>query len=117
MALRYVFLQLETTPGQEKVIADAWREVREALAKGRGEWQRTREDLARAFGGESLDETALGGAYARQDELVSAARKAVVDALAKVHAVLDERQRRRLAELISQGPAGFRSFGGAPYRM
>lgn len=120
MALRYVFRQLETTPGQEKVIAEAWREAREAMRDGRGEWKRTREDLARAFAGESLDESALGGAYARQDELVQKTRKAVVDALAKVHGVLDERQRRRLAELIGEGPGrgfGGSVYGGSPYRM
>lgn len=117
MAMRYLFRQLETTPGQEKVIAEAVRETREKLRDARGEWKRTRDDLARAFAGESLDETALGGAYARQDELVQSTRKAVVDALSKVHGVLDERQRRRLAELISNGPGGFGAFGGAPYRM
>ena len=39
----------------------------------------------------------------------------VVSAIGKVHAVLDDRQREILAQLIERGPFGGR-FGGGPFR-
>lgn len=112
--LRRLFELLDTTPGQEKVIAAAVEEVQHAAAELRGEAGRTRSDVARAVKGEAFDETRIGETFARHDEALTAMRKAVVGAMAKVHAVLDERQRVRLAELIESGPY-FGGFGG-PYR-
>jgi uncharacterized membrane protein len=119
MFLRFLFQRLETTPGQEKVIQQAIDEVREAARNARGEWKASRDDVARAVGGELFDETVMGNTFARQDESIANVRKAVTGALAKVHEALDERQRKILADLIGEGPAAFRGpFGrGAPYRM
>jgi uncharacterized membrane protein len=101
------------------VIAEAFEEVRQAIRNGRGEWRASREDISRAVGGDVFDESVLGGAFARQDETLTNVRKAVTGALIKVHEALDERQRRRLAEIIGRGPGGFGfgPFGAGPYRM
>lgn len=117
--LRGLFERLQTTPGQEKVIRDAFASLREA---GRAHWQtlrESREEIGRAFGAESFDETALGGTFAKHDEAVLAMRKAVADALLKVHAALEPNQRTILAEFLSRGRPGFRpAWGpGAPYRF
>lgn len=106
--LRGLFEQLDTTPGQEKVIHEAIGEVRAEGAKWREELHRSRADIAKAMRSESFDEVLLGELFARHDAALEALRKSTTGALAKVHAALDERQRARLAELIELGPAGFR---------
>jgi Spy/CpxP family protein refolding chaperone len=103
--LRRVFQQLDATPGQEKVIAAALDELRESTRSARGELQTFRADVARSVQGEVFDEGAIDLAYSRQDELIATVRKAAMGAIAKVHEVLDEKQRARLAQLIAEGPS------------
>jgi hypothetical protein len=107
--LRRLFEHLDATPGQEKVIAAAVEEMRQAMREQRGEVQKTRGDIARAMRGANFDEVVLGELFARHDTAIEAMRKSAVGALGKVHEALDERQRARLADLVEQYP-GF--FGG-----
>jgi Spy/CpxP family protein refolding chaperone len=104
-----LFDELRLTPEQEKVVWQAWDELRDAGKAARGEWARSREDLGRAFGPEVFDAEAVGNAFARHDELLDGLRKALTGALARVHDVLDASQRRRFAEILAA--AGPRSFG------
>lgn len=117
--LRALFERLDTTPGQEKVIAAAFesmqakgRELRETLQASRG-------DLARSLRGEHFDENAMGEAMARHNAALEALHKSGLDAVAKVHEALDARQRSILADMLERGPwADFRrGGGGAPYRF
>jgi len=110
--LRRLFEALDTTPGQEKAIASAMEEMREVMAKHRGELRKSREDLAKAMRSPSFDETVMGELFARHDAALEAMRKAMVGSMAKVHEVLDERQRARLADLIEQAPGFWGGFGG-----
>jgi hypothetical protein len=112
--LRGLFERLDTTPGQEKVIVSAIDEMRDAGESLRGEVRKTREDIAKATRSPSFDETVLGEAFARHDQSLESVRKAAVGAVAKIHAVLDERQREKLADIIESGPSFFGGFG--PYR-
>jgi hypothetical protein len=112
--LRAIFERLDTTPGQEKFVAAAIDEVREAGRRLRGELSKSREDLAQAVRAEHFDAESLGLVFARHDEAIESMRKAFVGALAKVHDALDERQRARLADVLASG-GSFRGFGG-PYR-
>ena len=73
---------------------------------------RGRNDLR----GDVLDEGALAGASARLDAAGQTLRDAMTAALARVHEALEPDQRRRLAELVDDGPAFFDRFGGGPYR-
>lgn len=107
--LRRLFEHLDATPGQEKVIAAAVEEMRQAMREHRSELQKTRADIAKAMRGANFDEVVLGELFARHDTAIEAMRKAAVGALGKVHEALDERQRARLADLLEQYP-GF--FGG-----
>lgn len=115
--LRALFEQLDATPGQEKVIKAAIDEVREAARSMRGEAQTSRGDVAKAVRSESFDEVLFGEMFHRHDVAMDGMRKAVMGALGKVHAALDERQRARLAELIEQGPRAFfrGGWGGGGY--
>lgn len=102
--------ELRLTPEQEKVAFAAWDEVREAAKKARGEVDRTRADLEKAFGPDVFDAETVGNTFARHDELVDGVRAALTGALAKVHEVLDPSQRRHLAGLLAGG--WFRRWGG-----
>lgn len=111
----WLFERLETTPGQEKVILGVLSDLWESGAKLRAEAHRSRTDLAHVLRGAAFDETHLGELFARHDGAIEAARKDLVGAIAKVHDVLDERQRARLADLIERGgPFWTRRHG--PYR-
>ncbi|WP_437679900.1 Spy/CpxP family protein refolding chaperone [Sorangium sp. So ce131] len=106
--LSFLFDRLDTTPAQEKVIVSALDELRAAADAQRGELRGTRADVAAALRSPSLDETRLGELFARHDTAIEALRKAAVGALGKVHAVLEDRQREELADLVEIGPAAFR---------
>ena len=106
--LRAIIDQLDATPEQEKVIAAAFREVRDEAAKHREEARRSRNDIAKAMRSPGFDEVLLGELFARHDTAIEAMRRAVIGALAKVHVVLDEKQRDHLADLIENGPGFFR---------
>ncbi len=120
MFLRGLMERLETTPGQEKVILEAFDEMRDKARAARAEAREIRGDIARAMRSETFDEVTVGGATARVEALVDTARKAGIDAFAKVHGVLEPEQRKRLADLIESGPrggfGGDRDFYDHPYR-
>jgi len=102
--LRGLFERLDTTPGQEKVIREALDELRASGSKLKDEVRSSRSDVARAVKSPSFDETVMGELFARHDDAIEGMRKSVVGAIGKVHAVLDDRQRERLAEMIESGP-------------
>ncbi|HTN91298.1 Spy/CpxP family protein refolding chaperone [Sorangium sp. So ce136] len=108
--LSFLFDRLGTTPSQEKVIVSAIDELRDAAAAQRSEIRSTRADVAAAVRSPSFDETRLGELFARHDTAIESLRKASVGALGKVHAVLDDRQREQLADLIEIGPSAFRDM-------
>ncbi len=98
--LRSLFARLQTTPGQEKAIKAALKELR---AKGRAvkdDARGMRTDLAGALRGESLDAETLGTVASRASGAVDALRDAAIGAVLKVHDALDERQRGILADMI-----------------
>lgn len=102
--LRRVFERLDTTPGQERVIRDAVDDFFESTAALKSEAKRTRDDVATAMRGDALDETLFGEAFSRQDDGIQDVRKELVGMLARVHDALDDKQRRRLADMIEDGP-------------
>jgi len=97
--------RLEATPEQERVMRDELEQLYEQARGLRRELRLSRDDVATAMRGESFDEEVMGESFARQDEELENLRKAFVGALARIHDVLDDRQRRRLAEGLAQaGP-------------
>jgi hypothetical protein len=111
--LRFLFERLDTTPGQEKVILEAFDEIKEAMKKAKGEWRTSFSDFAKAIRGTEFDHGAVGEAFVRHDGLFEQARMAVITALQKVHEALDEKQRAILADLIEAGPGRFKGrFSG-----
>ena len=119
MFLRHAFERLDTTPGQEKVILQAFDELQTVLKKAKGDFKGTREDFARAIRGEVLDEASVADIFMKHDTTISETRRGVVDQLHKIHEALTEKQREQLASFLEHGPReGFgRWGGGGPYRQ
>lgn len=115
--LRQLFGRLDTTPAQEKVIKTALDELRGAAERIRGDVKAARPEVANAIRQEQFDETLFGEISHKIDEAAQAMRRATVDAFAKIHQVLDDRQKKILADLVEQGPGFGRWRGsGGPYR-
>ncbi len=98
--MRRVFERLDTTLGQEKVIAQALEEVEHAAWAFRHEAREARVDLGRAMRGERFDTASVRAMYARQDALLEAMRKSVLEGMQKVHEALTPSQRAVAAELV-----------------
>jgi hypothetical protein len=107
-ALNAVLARLDTAPGQEKVIAQAFSDfVDQARAQGR-EVRDTRRAVADALRGDRLDEARLNEVFGRHDAALDNVRRSGVDALRRVHEALDERQRKILGDLVE---SGFHAYG------
>lgn len=106
--LRWLFEKLDTTHGQEKVILEAVEELKPELHQAKSEWRSTFGDLARAMREPEFDHGAVAGTWLRQDKALEQLRLSLTTGLTRIHDVLDERQRRILAEIIESGPR-FRS--------
>ncbi len=102
--LRWVYERLGTSPGQETVLADAADAVAGAFESLRGEWEHSRGDLARAFRSEVFDIDALKATFGRHDERIKVLREVLTTQGARVHDVLDGRQRAALADFLERAP-------------
>jgi len=109
--LRAVMSRIGARPDQEETIRAAVNELRDTASGLRGEGRRTRHEIADALRKPSFDEVAMGELFARHDSALETLRKSLVGALAKTHDALDDKQRHRLADIISEGPRAFRGFG------
>lgn len=101
--LRGLFLRLDTSPGQEKVIREVLGEMRDEGRVMREELRKARVDVATVLRSDSVDATAMGEAFGRHDDALDHMRKGLVGALAKLHEALDERQRGMLAQWLESG--------------
>ncbi|MEM6990720.1 MAG: hypothetical protein AAF721_09490 [Myxococcota bacterium] len=95
--------RLEATPEQERLIRGELEQLFEQASGLKREMRLSKDDVAKAMRADSLDEEVMGESFARQDEQIEEVRKAFVGALARIHDVLDDRQRRRLAEMMERG--------------
>lgn len=116
-AQRWLFRRLQTTPGQETVIGEAFTEVTRAMDGMREEARKTREDVATAMRAEPFEQATLDSAFARQNVQLQETQRVLGEALAKVHAVLDAQQRKTVATLLERFGWSRGAMGGAgPYR-
>lgn len=101
-ALRHVFERLRTTPAQEREITAAIADLKKAARGTRQEWRDTKEQVARALRGDDFNAEILGAIFSQHDDVIEGLRKELVGTLARVHEVLDERQREELARLLER---------------
>jgi uncharacterized membrane protein len=108
VVLRAVMSRVGIRPDQEPAIRDAVDELKEAARPLRAEGRQTRDEIAAALRKPVFDEVLFGELFARHDGTIERLRKGVVGTLARLHDVLDERQRQRLADIVAEGPRAFR---------
>ena len=114
--LRALFSRLDTTPGQEREIRSAIEEVQRVAREAKQGVVGSRENIAKAVAGDVFDPSAIDDASAQLDAATARVKEAFRASLEKVHAVLDPKQRERLAELLQKG-IGRGGYGwGGPYR-
>lgn len=106
--LRGLFQRLDTTPGQEKVIKAAFEQIQKTMQEARAEWKDSSE-VSDLFRGETFDRTAAEGVSGKADASFAKVRVAMLEGLAQIHEVLDERQRGIVADFLARR-GGF--FGG-----
>jgi len=100
---------LDVSDEQEAAISPHIKTFRKRMKTLGKERHLTRSDLGKAMASPDFDETIMGELFARHDEQLREARKDLVEVMAHVHAILDERQREKLAEFL-QGDRGFGPF-------
>ncbi len=108
--MRRLFQHLDTTPGQEKVIASASENAERVMWQAREQFFRARSSYAKAVRSETFDSAAVNEAFDAQQASVDEVKKAVREGLQAVHEALSPEQRNRLGDLIEFGPS--RMHGG-----
>ena len=101
--LRGLFARLQATPGQERSILEALRELKSAARAAAEERAKSARQVAEALRGDEFRTENMGEAFSHLETGAEALRDAAFAALAKIHAVLDERQRKLLADLVGRG--------------
>ncbi len=109
---RRLFQHLDTTPGQEKVIASAAETVERAAWQARDQVFNSRADFAKAMRGEQFDSAAVNERFEAQQLSLDEMKKALREGFQSVHEALSPEQRNRLADLIEFGPARMHGCGG-----
>lgn len=114
-ALGALFRTLRTTPQQEEAISSALRGLRSNKQLVREEVKQTRSDLAQALRSGLVDDAAFEEAFARHDRLLAQLRVTVVEAAKQATEVLDDEQRKVLADrLEGKGFFGGRGWNAGP---
>jgi Spy/CpxP family protein refolding chaperone len=116
MALAHI----DASPAQERAIIGEVEKLKDRVRGARSSVKDARGDLAAAVRAPVLDDAALGAVLGRVDGATGEARGAVVEALRNIHAVLDDKQREQLADLLDKGwwrGRGGGGRGGGPYRV
>lgn len=120
--LRALYERLDTTPGQEREIRAAIEELRERARDAKTGLPETRQNIGKAIAGDTFDESAFEAVSARFDATAEKMKDALSAALKRIHAVLDPKQRERLADIVGRGGfgrwgrGGFGGSDGGPYR-
>lgn len=119
MALRHI----DASPAQERAIIAEIDKLREKAWQARRAVKDSRGDLSAAIRNPVLDDAALGEVLGRIDGATAEMRAAALEALRNIHALLDEGQRARLADILEggwwghhHGRGGHGPHGGHPYR-
>lgn len=99
--LRRLYHSLDTSPHQEAVIEHTVWELQQRGETLRNSVSAGRKQLGDALRADVLDQPALERWADSQNESLSKVRAEVLAGLAKVHEVLDPRQRARLADILT----------------
>jgi len=105
--LRPLLLKLDATPGQEKELGAAFDEFEKRAREAKALFESSRQAAARAMESEVFDDVAMGEAQVKAHEASTQIKDAFEVTLRRIHSVLDNEQRRRLAKLVARGSRGW----------
>lgn len=101
--LRFLAVKLELRDEQVEALAKVLNELKTERAQAEVDHQRTIAAFADALEGEAFDAARAAEGGALRVSSAERLRDAVVKALGRIHALLDEPQRKKLAYLIRTG--------------
>lgn len=101
--LRRLFRRLGTRPDQEAAISSEAEALAGEIRALRDDGRALRQEMAALLGAPSLDGAALDAALSARLERLAGLRARAAAALARLHGVLDDRQRQVLAGLLRAG--------------
>ena len=101
--LRFLAWKLELEEGQVAELAKVLNDLKTERAQAAVDDRRSTSAFADGIAGDAFDDAKVGEAAALRVRTAERLRDAVVNALRRIHAVLDPEQRERLAYLIRTG--------------
>jgi hypothetical protein len=101
--LRFLAHKLELEDGQMTELARILNELKTERAQAAVDHRRSTAAIADAISGDALDSKKLSDAAADRVKSAEKLRDAVVNAIGRIHAVLNNEQRAKLAYLIRTG--------------
>jgi hypothetical protein len=93
--------RLDVDEEQEDIVDHAFKDLFSAAGALKEALANSREDIASAFAGDSVDDASLDVVFAHQDEEVKDGRRKVVSALKQIHAVLTPEQREEASAWLA----------------
>jgi len=102
--MRWLFRRLDASPGQERVIRNSLDETYAIGASLRGQSRRAKQELADVLGGPEFSEASLQSWFEARITDFRAELPKFAAEVAKVHEVLDDRQRRMLGDFLLRSP-------------
>lgn len=112
---RWLLHKLDASPGQERILRNAFESIRSAAVDFAEGGQTSRRELAQLLRESEFDNERVNDWFVEREHEFEKVRESAVRALAEVHEVLDDRQRESLAKLIERG-AYSRHCHHGPYR-
>ncbi len=103
--LRFLFERLDTSPGQEKAIRQAVRDVMDEFQNFGGSFGEAKGAARDVLTSEVFDEGPIDALFEDQDARLARLRVSLKEGLRTVHESLDDEQRSELGRLL-------RRFGG-----
>jgi len=113
MPSRWLARRLGARPEQERLLREESDALAAELRALREDGRALRQEIASLVEGPALDPARLDAALRSRLARLEAVRDRAAGALGRLHASLDDRQRRALAELLRRGPARSRACGHA----
>jgi Spy/CpxP family protein refolding chaperone len=102
--MRRLFQELDTTPGQEKVILEVADELEKKGSAAREAFFSVRSEFSRSVRGEHFDGAAVDASFEKQQAAVDELKAAAREGMRKIHEALNPEQRKRAADLLEYGP-------------
>lgn len=101
--LRYLTWKLDLSDQQVRDLADVLKRLKTARAQTQVDWEASLTEIADTFTSADFDDDNVRAAVDRRKCSASAQQDQVVEALRRVHAILDENQRADFAFLLRSG--------------